>query len=250
VSGPYIFRFDEADREERRRALEVEHEHLQERYRQHLVTVTGLDSEMAGRVIAALFDHRDRTGGRCLCGCHPRLSSDHGDGFDCRCTWNDERIELERARWEAFWKSPGASKLSARHEAEERDIASWLAWQPGVEARRLTSYAPEQWEGTVDGHSFFFRERHGEWRLDLDPRPTGETLERLVDVADDGELLTEHVPAMQGKVVAEGLESQLGESPVDHLAFIVVRVREYLRGEACRHEGARLYCPECGRRVG
>lgn len=32
---------------------------------------------------------------------------------------------------------------------------------------------PEEWHGEVDGHSFYFRERHDEWRIVLDLRPSG-----------------------------------------------------------------------------
>jgi hypothetical protein len=57
--------------------------------------------------------------------------------------------------------SPAARELSAAHRREEDTIVAWLSSQPGVDARRTSSYAPEQWEGTVDGHAFYFRERGG-----------------------------------------------------------------------------------------
>ncbi len=246
----YVFRIDQGGERELRERQEVERERLHARYTDYLVSAMGLDAILAGRVIDALFEHRDRQGQPCLCGCHPRLSSEHGDGFDCMCTWSDERFAEQRRTMEAFWDSPESGEMARRHEEEERELATWLAWQPGVEAQRRVSYAPEVWEGTVDGHSFYFRERHGEWRIELDLKPTGRFVERVVSVGDDGEIATEPEQVMEGQAIAEGVDGQLGASPVDHLAFIVTRIREHLRGEVCRHDGARLYCPDCGRRVG
>lgn len=43
---------------------------------------------------------------------------------------------------------------------------------------------PEQWNGEVDGHGFYFRERHGEWRIEVDLRPSGRAI-RLTAGADN-----------------------------------------------------------------
>lgn len=115
-----------------------------------------------------------------------------------------------------------------------------------VSATRTTSCAPEQWSGTIDGHSFYFRERHGEWQLEVDLQPTGEHASRLVDVSDDGDLVTEPVPIEVGEVIARGVESQLGDSAVDHLDFMVTAVRQHLWARQCDHAGALFFCPKCG----
>jgi hypothetical protein len=136
------------------------------------------------------------------------------------------------------------------HEGEQADIAAWLADQPGVSAVRTSSFVPEQWEGEVDGHSFYFRERHGEWRLEIDLQPTGRYANRLVEVGPDGEMVTEPVPLTEGTVIARGLDSDLGEGPVAHLAFIVRALRGHLRTRSCGHVGAAAFCPLCGIEMG
>jgi hypothetical protein len=45
-------------------------------------------------------------------------------------------------------------------------------------------------------------------------------------------------------------DSDLGAAPVDHVAFVVRTIRDHLRGVGCEHHGARLFCPDCGRRTG
>jgi hypothetical protein len=108
---------------------------------------------------------------------------------------------------------------------------------------------PEQWEGSVDGHSFYFRERGGSWRIELDPADSGRVAQRLVRVAEDGGLVTEPVPIMEGEVIAEGIDTQLGTSSVEHIAFIVQTIRDHLWDAQCDHAGALFYCPKCGHRM-
>ena len=140
--------------------------------------------------------------------------------------------------------------MSAAHQNEEDAIDAWLASQPGVDARRTSSYAPEQWEGTVDGHTFYFRERGGSWRIELDLVPSGRYAQRLIRVDDEGKFVTEPVPIMEGEVIAQGTDSDLGAAPVDHIAFVVRTVRDHLRRVGCEHHGAWLFCPDCGQRTG
>ncbi len=164
VSDLYIVDFGGGEQERACREAErgAERRRLADRYASHLVTSAGLGEATARRVITALFDPRDADGSECLCSCHPRLSAEHGDGFDCRCTWDEDRRAAEAANWQAWWDSPEAAELSAAHQREEAAIAAWLASQLGVDARRASSYAPEQWEGTVDGRTFYLR---GTWGL-------------------------------------------------------------------------------------
>lgn len=247
----YVVDFSGGEEERARREAEREAERarLHGRYVRHLIARAGVDDPTARRVIAALFDHADREGRRCECGCHPRLSAEHDDGFDCRCTWDEARRAAETRRWEAFWDSPAAAELRGRHRREEEAIAAWLAGQQGVEATRTTSMAPEQWEGSVDGHSFYFRERHGFWRIELDLRESGRFAQRLARMGEDGKPVTEPVPIREGDVIAEGIDSQLGATPIDHIAFIVWTIRDHLWGGQCDHAGALFYCPKCGHRM-
>jgi hypothetical protein len=251
VGDLYFLDFGGDDDERARGEAERDSERhrLRGRYMHYLIARASLDEPTAQRVIATLFDPRDAAGRRCECGCHPRLSSAHGDGFDCRCTWDEARHADEARRRGQSWDSRLAAEMHEEYRREETAIAAWLAGQPEVQARRTTSAAPEQWEGSVDGHSFYFRERGGRWRLELDLRESGRFARRLVRVSDDGELLTEPVPVMEGDVIAEGVESQLGAAPLAHLAFIVQTVRDYLRRAHCDHVGALSYCPKCGRRM-
>lgn len=251
VADLYIVDFGGDDDEKARREAErdAERSRLHSRYAHYLVARAAIDESAAQRVIAALFDPHDTAGRRCQCGCHPSLSSQHGDGFDCRCTWDEARQAEEARRREEFWDSLEATELRAEHHREEEAIAAWLTGQPGVDARRISSIAPEQWKGSVDGHSFYFRERGGCWRIELDIQESGRFARRLVRVAEDGGLITEPVPVMEGEVIAEGLESQLGATATEHIAFIVRTIRDHLWGLQCDHAGALFYCPKCGHRM-
>ena len=252
VADLYIVDFGGGEQERARREAEREAERrrLADRYARYLAASAGVGEAAARRVITALFDLRDADGNQCRCSCHPRLSAEHGDGFDCQCTWDEDRRAAEAAAWQAWWDSPEAAELSAAHRREEDAIHAWLAGQPGVDARRTSSYAPEQWEGTVDGRTFYFRERGGSWRIELDMMPSGRYAQRLVRAAEDGEFVTEPVPIMEGEVIARGTDSDLGTAPVDHLAFVIRTIRDHLRGVGCEHHGARLFCPDCGQRTG
>lgn len=130
-----------------------------------------------------------------------------------------------------------------------------IAAHPGVEAKRTSMAAPEQWEGTIDrrsfyyGRSFYFRERHGMWRIEIDLAPDGRFVTRYVGRSDDGEMATEPVELTSGETIAEGREPSLGDSPVDHLRFIVETVRAHLARTICTNPRAERYCPACGARV-
>jgi hypothetical protein len=155
VTDLYIVDFG-GDGQERARLeaeREAERRRLADCYARYLVASAEVDQAAAHRVIRALFDPRDADSNQCPCSCHPRLSGQHGDGFDCRCTWDEDRRAAEVAGWQAWWDSPEAAELSAADRREEDTIAAWLVGQTGVDARRTSSYAPEQWEGTVDGHT-------------------------------------------------------------------------------------------------
>jgi hypothetical protein len=251
MADVYIVDFGGDDDERTRREAErnAERERLRSRYTRHLITRAAIDELAAQRVVAALFDPRDREGRRCECSCHPRLSTQHGDGFDCACMWDEARRAEEARRWERLWDSREVSVLREAHEREETEIAAWIAGQPGVDARRTSSMAPEQWEGTVDGHSFYFRERGGCWRIELDLQDNGRFAQRLVRVSEDGELVTEPVPVMEGEVIAEGIDSQLGATAEEHIAFIVRTISDHLWRAQCDHAGALFYCPKRGHRM-
>jgi hypothetical protein len=143
--------------------------------------------------------------------------------------------------------SEWAKELREQHQAEEREIGHWLAGQVDVTAERSTSYAPEQWEGSVDRHSIYFRERHGEWRIELDLQPSGRFAKRFVEVEEGGQFVTEPVELPEGEVIAEGVEGALGSTAVEHLDFIVPTIREHPWQRSCSHGDALLYFPGAAR---
>lgn len=57
---------------------------------------------------------------------------------------------------EEFWRSPQGRQAQAVRQAAEADLHAWLVDQPGVVVHGHGGYAPEQWKGEVDGHSFYF----------------------------------------------------------------------------------------------
>jgi hypothetical protein len=243
---------DRARREEERAQRRAD---VSARYAAHLVQSAGVDEVTAHLVLAALFDHRNDDGSPCPCGCHPRLPEGelHDAGFDCRCGWDEDRRRTEKEKWraslEAFWASAEGEELKSARAAEMAELDAWLAAHPGVSAQQTTPAAPEQWEGTVDGRTFYFRERHGDWRLELDLEPTGHFANRVIAVGPDGATRTEPVEMTAGTVIAEGPASRLGERTVEHLEFIVRTIREHITGETCPHLGAINFCPACGARV-
>jgi hypothetical protein len=150
VADLYIVDFGGGEQERARR--EAERSRLADCYARYLVASAEVGDAEARRVITALFDPRDADGNECPCSCHPRLSAEHGDGFDCRCTWDEDRRTAEAASWQAWWVSPQAAELSAAHQREKD------AMPGGPALMRLSSG-----EGTVDGRTFYFRERGGSY---------------------------------------------------------------------------------------
>ncbi len=246
VTDLFLIRFGDGDGDSPHAR---EQARIRPRYVELVVRETDLDPGTAERVVAAIFDHRSTDGRACVCGCHPHFSATHDDGFDCSCTWDDERRAEERHRWTAWQDSAEAAELRAEHDREMTAISAWIASQPGVTAEQTTSAAPEQWEGTVDGHSFYFRERGGEWRIELDLEPNGTFANRLVGFDNDGTARTEPHELSSGRVVARGIDDDLGDTPVARLDFIVRAIRDHLWAEACEHQGALFYCPLCGTRM-
>ena len=241
VSDLYVFKFGgDGDGPS---PHEAEQARIRPRYVDRVAGLAGLDRATADRVIAAIFDHRDANGRACVCGCHPHFSSTHDDGFDCSCTWDEERRAAERRRWTEWHESAAAINLQRMHAAEEDAIAQWVAGAPGVLASRTSTMCPEQWEGTVDGRSFYFRERHGDWRIELDREPNGRFVDRIAGF-DDGEMITEPVELTEGHVIAEGFETELGNTPTAHLDFIVRTIRDYLWAQSCDHAGCAVLLPQ------
>jgi hypothetical protein len=123
--------------------------------------------------------------------------------------------------------------------------------------------APEQWRGTVEGHSFYFRERHDEWCIELDLRPSGRFVRTIAGTAKDGTVSYQKRVLDEGDVIASGTTDSegYGTTPVERAQFIVDTIRTHLTRQACTHRGDDLsstegilgtevrWCPACGTRL-
>jgi hypothetical protein len=247
-----------------------------QRYRDRLLAVLPLIesiSDLDGRA-EAILDHlfvvtRISGDGDCRCSCHPRLPDsdfhDYGLGCSCRLTADERKQEL--AAWEAtldaYDESPEGRAEAAARQVEEDELISWLAASPDVVVTSYGGMFPEQWWGSVDGHSFCFRERHGNWRIELDLRPSGHFVRAWAggDLDDDANFEVKETEV--GDIIAEGTTRAIayGETPAERAAFIVEKVRCHLRQQRCEihtigcHDLELLFgrpigwCPACGARL-
>jgi hypothetical protein len=159
-------------------------------------------------------------------------------------------MESDRAAWEA---SPEGQAAGAKYAAERAELERWIAGDLSIEITSWGGTYPEQWWGTVDGRSFYFREKRGHWRIELDLHPTGRSYQQVVVPTDPDQEVdlsrTEEVEIEEGDVIAEGWANDLGVTPLHHGRFIVNAIRAHLRRQGCAHPGARRYCPECGEQL-
>jgi hypothetical protein len=255
-------------RERRERAL-VE---ARSRYRHHLtemLAACGIDeaAPVADVVLDALTEWRYiDSGERCTCSCHPHLpdSDRHDYGFDCVCTRTRQqrRASFHKALSEIrdLWQSPNGEPTLAAKEAAEAELQAWLSQHPGVVVQSHGGWAPEQWRGVVDGHSFYFRERHDDWHIEIDLQ-TGHVL-NVIDGRKDDEGTTGHRRRefRQGDVIATGtIDAEgYGSTVVERAQFIVNTVRVHLGRQDCRHHPGVIrsiaamlgtdvrWCPACG----
>jgi hypothetical protein len=245
------------------------------RYRDHLAAVftrhrAAAPGELADAALDALTVWRYvDSGERCRCSCHPRLPETdlHGYGFDCVCARAPEERRRAFRQWlddiKAFWQSPEGQQIKAAEQAGEAELQAWLAGQQGVSVRSHGGLCPEQWTGEVDGHSFYFRERHAEWRIELDLRPTGRFIRTVAGTDNDGATCYEERELDQGDVIAHGTTDieGYGTTPLERAQFIIDAIRIHLARQACTHHHDDLtsiqavlgtparWCPACGTRL-
>jgi hypothetical protein len=130
-----------------------------------------------------------------------------------------------------FWQTPEGQRLQAAHQAEEVDLQAWLADQPGVVVHDHGGYAPEQWRGEVDGHSFSFRERDTEWDIEIDLRPSGQSMRVVDGTRGDGTTGYRQHEVIEGDVIATGTTAAegYGANPRERAEFLVTTIRDHLR---------------------
>jgi hypothetical protein len=124
-------------------------------------------------------------------------------------------------------------------------------------------WAPEQWRGNVDGHSFYFRERHDAWHIEIDLCPTDQFLKAIDGRNDDGTTRYRQREFQQGDVITTGTvdAEYYGTTVVQRAQFIVTTIRDHLRRRSCTHHrdnhdaitaalGTSVdWCPTCGIRL-
>ncbi|MFG1930725.1 hypothetical protein ACGFK1_08705 [Mycobacterium sp. NPDC048908] len=272
----YVFDFsDSPGAAEYRERLERARMEARQRYRDHLAAVFDLHGSpdpdaLAGTALDALTAWRYVDSGEpCRCSCHPRLpeSDFHDYGFGCVCAQAPEDRRRAFAAWRsdirAFWQSPEGEQIRAAERAAEAELEAWLAAQPGVVVHSHGGLAPEQWRGEVDGRAFYFRERHDEWRIELNLRPSGRFARVLVGTDSGGEACYEERELDEGDVIADGTTAVdgYGNTPVERAKFIVDTIRVHLSREACTLHvddlssiaallGCKVrWCPSCGIRL-
>jgi len=96
---------------------------------------------------------------------------------------------------------------------------------------------PEQWSGEVDGHSFYFRERHGDWHIELDLRPSGRFVRTVAGTDNNGTIHYQEREVDEGDIIADGTIAAEGyrTTPVERARFIVDTIRIHLARQACTH---------------
>lgn len=204
----------------------------------------------AEATVIALFD-RD-----CPCGCHPRLptSDFHDYGFDCACTKTPEE---RAATWKRFtdiqneyWDSPEGVAERSHRAAEEAELELWVDRQDSaVVFTSHGGFAPEQWQGFVDGIEFYFRERHDHWRIETELVYEPEAAPNVQTYDPDTDSFTAgRYHSFDGITIAEGVAGGegYGETPVQRAQFITRLIREHYGQQACAHPGAVAFCPHCG----
>ena len=258
----YRERIERARREARRRYRD----HLAEVFVRHDVADPG---ELADVTLEALTVWRYvDSGEQCRCSCHPRLpdSDLHDYGFDCVCARAPEERRRAFRQWlddvGAFWQSPDGQQIKAAEQAEEAELQAWLANQQGVVVHNHDGPCPEQWSGEVDGHSFYFRER-GEWRIEVDVRPSGRFSRTVAGTDNNGVTFYEERELNHGDVIACGTTDieGYGTTPLERAQFITDTIRIHLARQACTHHHDDLtsiqallgtparWCPACGARL-
>jgi hypothetical protein len=263
-AAEYRERIENARREARRRY----HDHLTAEFGLRGVPSAG---EVADAALEALTVWRYvDSGERCTCSCHPRLPETdlHDYGFSCVCSRMPEDRRHAFDTWrhdiQACWETPEGQGIKAAEQADEAELQAWLAAQSGVIVHDHGGLMPEQWSGEVDGHSFYFRERHDEWRIELDLRPSGRFIRAVAVTDNEGAIQYQEREVHEGDVIAYGTTAAegYGTTPLERAKFIVDTIRIHLARQACVYHRDGLssieamlgtapsWCPVCGTRLG
>ena len=177
----------------------------------------------------------------CPCGCHPTpaTTSYHDGGSACPC----QKTAAERA--ESFQELLGAM-AEADPEQDAHEIAAVeelarTAAEMGVDATIECWDMPFVITGTCDGRSFYLRERHCVWSVEIAADPGGE------DLWNDPNVMS--IQIADGAV--SGISADNGTlSTGMALREAVNAVRLSVLRDSCAHEprsgGEHRFCSRCG----
>lgn len=175
----------------------------------------------------------------CKCSCHPRpgQSELHAAGAECGCQLTPEQRTVRSAE-----ASEALRRLLNERVADEPAEDSYrarvlaAAADEGAVVTTFMSAAPFVVAGTVDGYSFYLRERHDMWRL-------------VVAGADDPGADVWNTRPPGALVIDEGTTDSWDFDSVEHVRRAVRTVRDFVARRTCPHAGARAWCPDCGTRM-
>jgi hypothetical protein len=181
--------------------------------------------------------------------CHPEMVSDYfepgGSAADQR-QWGTVHA--------AFWRS-----LEGPRAADD-ELDDWLTTQPGVTIHSHGGFAPERWAGDIDGRRFEFRERHGQWNIEIDHHPSGRFIQQVTGTEPDGTPICRDRELEVGEFIASGTTDAAGygTTSIERAQFIIETIRTHLTRQSCSHYVDQLeeidallgvpahWCPRCG----
>lgn len=168
----------------------------------------------------------------CVCACHGEDDTLHDGGITCPCQLTkDERVAAmdEALREISEWHAD--PEYVAVREAAENEFAA-VAGELGATIERHGGGAPYVITGSVDGQTFYFRERSDWWTVEIgDPKDGGSWRYDTASI-----------------LVAEGSSDDLTGAGYETLALrlAVQAVRSFLARRACAHLGEGAWCQDCG----
>ncbi len=176
----------------------------------------------------------------CPCSCHPSPASRslHEGGVRCPC----QLTEAERAEfWDHWLEATDEDAEASRKEDEARAELAEAAAELDVEAEVRCWAFPFVVAGVCDGRSFYLRERHGHWRVEV--------------AADPGCADLWGTSGALGIKIAAGSATDLCDtdgdtSPAVALRLAVRAVRLSVLRDSCYHEQpsdeSHRFCRRCG----
>ena len=176
----------------------------------------------------------------CRCSCHPSPASRslHEGGADCPC----QLSAAERAeRWDRLFEHLGETTEAVEEADRERAELTAAAAELDVDAELRCSAFPFVVAGACDGRSFYLRERHGRWRVEVAADPDcadlwGTTGALGIEIAAGG--------------AADLCDADGERSPVEALRLAVHAVRLSALRDICSHEQpsdeSHRFCRCCG----